>query len=128
MKLTLKGIPINKVYYSGQEPKITNGCFQITNKEEQPIPLTILDVHISDGEKDVPINEFHLYKLPDYLEIDQKDLLVEKMDEFEFDLSFPFVSVIGFDREKVKVWVTIEAENEILKADSKVSFDLRVPK
>lgn len=128
MKLTLKGIPINKVYYSGQEPKITNGCFQITNKEEQPIPLTILDVHISDGEKDVQINEFHLYKLPDYLEIDQKDLLVEKMDEFEFDLSFPFVSVIGFDREKVKVWVTIEAENEILKADSKVSFDLRVPK
>lgn len=128
MKLTLKGIPINKVYYSGQEPKITNGCFQITNKEEQPIPLTILDVHISDGEKDVQINEFHLYKLPDYLEIDQKDLLVEKMDEFEFDLSFPFVSVIGFDREKVKVWVTIEAENEILKADSGVSFDLRVPK
>ncbi|WP_373396421.1 hypothetical protein V8V91_17140 [Algoriphagus halophilus] len=128
MKLTLKGIPINKVFYSGQEPKITNGCFQITNKEEQPIPLTILDVHISDGEKDVLINEFHLYKLPDYLEIDQKDLLVEKMDEFEFDLSFPFVSVIGFDREKVKVWVTIEAENEILKADSKVSFDLRVPK
>lgn len=128
MKLTLKGIPINKVYYSGQEPKITNGCFQITNKEEQPIPLTILDVHISDGEKDVQINEFHLYKLPDYLEIDQKDLLVEKMDEFEFDLSFPFVSVIGFDKEKVKVWVTIEAENEILKADSGVSFDLRVPK
>lgn len=128
MEIKLKGIPVNKVYYLGQPPKITNGCFQIINHSGKPVSLSVLEVHVSDGEKDVLINEFHLYKLPDYVELDQKSILVGDNEDFKLDLSFPFISENGFNRDKIKVNVTIKANDKILQSSSPIIFDLRVPK
>lgn len=128
MKVEFNGIPVTKVYYLGQTLQITNGCFEVMNDTNTPISFFVMEVHISDGEKDLPINEFHLYKLPDYIELDQKSIAVGKNEDFKFDLSFPFISVKGFNREKIKVGVSIKANDEILSANSKLIFDLRAPK
>lgn len=128
MKVEFNGIPVNKVYYLGQTPQITNGCFQVINDSKKPISFLVMEVHISDGEKELPINEYHLYKLPNYVELDQKSIAVGENEDFKFDLSFPFISVKGFNKEKIKVYASIEANDEILTANSLLIFDLRAPK
>jgi hypothetical protein len=128
MNVEFNGIPVNKVYYLGQAPQITNGCFEVINDSEKPISFYVVEVHVSDGDKDLPINEFHLYKLPEYLEMDQKSISVGENEDFKFDLSFPFISEKGFNIEKVEVWVTIKANEENLKASSPLIFDLRSSK
>jgi hypothetical protein len=128
MNVEFNGIPVNKVYYLGQAPQITNGCFEVINNSEKPITFNVMEVLITDGKKDLPINEFHLYKLPDYFEIDQKSISVGEDEGFKFDLSFPFISEKGFNIEKVEVWVTIKANEENLKAHSPLIFDLRSSK
>ncbi|WP_296705821.1 hypothetical protein [Algoriphagus sp.] len=128
MELIFKGIPVNKVYYSGQEPQITNGCFKASNHSEHPISFLVLAVYVSDGNKQLPINEFHLYMLPDYDEMDKKSITVQAKEDIQFDLSFPFISEKGFDRDNIHVILTIKTNDKIIKSSSPVLFELRRPK
>ncbi|MEN2280593.1 hypothetical protein AAGF08_00545 [Algoriphagus sp. SE2] len=128
MKITLKGIPVSKVYYSGQEPQITNGCFQLTNANEKPISFHILKVEVSDGEKNQTITKFHLYKLPEYDELAQKSIPVGSKADLNFDLSFPFISQKGFNRDNIQINLTIKVNDEIIQSSSQVFFELRRPK
>ncbi|MEB2773763.1 hypothetical protein SYJ56_00500 [Algoriphagus sp. D3-2-R+10] len=128
MKVEFNGIPVSKVYYLGQTPQITNGCFEVINNSKKPFSFIVMEAVITDGKKELPINEFHLYKLPDYVEIDQKSIHVGEDEGFKFDLSFPFISVNGFNKEDIKVCVSIKVNDEILRANSLLIFDLRAPK
>ena len=128
MEIGFEGLPVKKVYYKGQVPKISNGYFKISNKSEQLMAISVLDVHVSDGEKKIPINDFFLYKLPEYIALDPKKINLERKEVLQLDLSFPFISDAGLQKNKIKVYLTLKVNDDTIQSSSLVELDFRVPK
>ncbi|GAA0879200.1 hypothetical protein GCM10009119_21680 [Algoriphagus jejuensis] len=128
MEIELKGIPVNKVYYQGQEPKITNGNFEITNQSKGPIAVSVMEAHVSDGEKELPLDKYFLYKLPEYTELDPENFTVKEKQGFQLDLSFQFIPIAGLNKNNIVVNMTIKVTDDTVQASSPIVFDFRVPK
>ena len=90
--------------------------------------ISVLDVHVSDGEKKIPINDFFLYKLPEYIALDPKKINLERKEVLQLDLSFPFISDAGLQKNKIKVYLTLKVNDDTIQSSSLVELDFRVPK
>lgn len=128
MDIELTGIPVKKVYYKGQVPKISNGYFKISNASGSPTTAKLLEVFVADGEKEFPVNKYYLYKLPEYVELDPMNILVGEKEEIKLDVSFPVISEIGLNKNNITVNMKIKLKNEILQSSSPVIIEIRIPK
>jgi hypothetical protein len=129
MEIELNGLPVKKVYYKGQIPKISNGHYKITNNSKNTATIRVLEIWVTDGENKIPIDEYFVYKLPDYTELDPKNISIRENEEFQLDLSFQFIpDDVGLNKKMIKVNMTIKVDGEIAQASSPVIIEYRIPK
>ena len=87
--LTARGIPVDRSFYSYQEPVITHGTFELENSGEAPIGLSIGQVRCLGGSDIIPIESFFLYLLPDYDEMDPSRIEVAPFTISQYEITFP---------------------------------------
>jgi hypothetical protein len=126
--LTARGIPVDRSFYSYQEPVITHGTFELENSGEAPIGLSIGQVRCLGGSDIIPIESFFLYLLPDYGEMDPSRIEVAPLTTSQYEITFPSFSAVPYLIEGIQIEVTLEVDGETVQVRSAYKISRRTPK
>ena len=126
--LDAKGLKVEKIFYSYQEPTITHGAFKLENGSEEMVSFSISQVRCLAGGDVIPIEEFFLYLLPEYEEQEPSGFELPPNSIQQYEVSFPPVSAAAYLRADVHIEVTLDQDGKTIKVLSPYEIIRRTPK
>ena len=126
--LTARGIPVDRSFYSNQEPVITHGTFELENSGQAPIVLSISQVRVLGGDDIIPIDSFYLYLLPDYDEMEPGHIEVSPLTTSQYEITFQSFSAVPYLLEDIQIEVTLEVDGEMVQVQSPYHISRRTLK
>ena len=126
--LRVKGLKVEKIFYSYQEPSITHGVFEVENRDEETVLFSIGQVRCFGGSDVIPIEKFFLYQLPEYEEQEPYGIELPPTSAIQYEVSFPPVPAIAYLLEDIRIEVTLEIAGETVRVLSPYEIIRRTPK
>jgi hypothetical protein len=108
--LTARGIPVERSFYSNQEPFITHGTIELENSGDSPVSLAVEQVRCLAGNDVTPIEDFFLYLLPDYVEGDPDQIELPANTTSQYEVSFPRLSAVPYLSDEIQIEVTFTTD------------------
>lgn len=127
-KVLIKGMEVQKYYYSDEEPMITHGVFQIQNNTKVSEEIVINKVSCVIGKNIFPISKYFIYKLPDYIEINDRTIKVPPIHSLKVEISFSFFSALSHLNEDIFIEIVIEMKGEKTTIKSPYTLGIRTKK
>lgn len=127
-KVIFEGLEVTKDYYSKEEPFITHGLFHVRNRTNAVIGFSVRQVSCLAGSESIKIPGYYLYKLPDYQEIEQAEIMLNRDESVHLEISFPGISAAPFLHENVCVELQIFFENRLKSIRSPIRIRIRTKK
>ena len=126
--LSARGLPVQRSFYSNQEPVVTHGSFELENSGREPMMLSIGRVRLLGGSDIIPIDDFFLYLLPDYEEKDPALIELLSLTTSQYEISFPPISAVPYLIEDIEVEIMLEVAGETVQVRSPYQISRRTPK
>ena len=126
--LIVKGIAVDRSFYSNQEPVITHGTIELMNSGEESLIVAIGQVRCLGGSDIIPIDSFFLYLLPDYDEKDPYRIELLPDTTSQYEISFPLISAVPYLTEEIQIEATLEVDGETVQVRSPYHISRRTPK
>lgn len=127
-KLAVRGIEVAKSCRAAEEPKITHGVYEFINLSEKAQDIYIENVRCIINDLSIPINDFNIYRLPDYMEIDKKNFTVASGATVQAEITFPFVDIPGGIFNEIFVEVSLKYGSTQWIAKSPYLVYVRTPR
>ena len=120
------GLPVSKIFYNDQLPSISNGLFQIINNTQKVIHLRDVRAELTASASRMEIENFFIYQMPDYIEIQKLEFSVKAGTMPKFEISFPTISKVDLINDTTNVVLSVKVNGESYTATSIVNFVRRI--
>ncbi len=125
VRLKAKGIRVEKTYGAGEEPKITHVVFEFKNLSNKKQNVTIENIICKIQDHDIAIKDYFIYSLPDYIEIDKKNFIVNAGVIMQIEITFPFINIPVGLLSEIFVEVTLKYGLKCWTIKSTYSVNIR---
>jgi hypothetical protein len=126
--LVVSGLPVDKSYYSHEEPMITHGAIEVENTGDQPVQISIRKGALHAGDKAIPLEGFFLYLLPDYEEKDPKGFQQPPHSKSRYEITFPHLPAAAAANTGIAVEFELEANGKSASVRSPYTLTRRTKK
>lgn len=123
--LNVQGITVHRSFYSTQEPVITHGVIELQNSEQNSHQVAIRKVTFKSGDDTIPINDFFLYQLPDYQEVDPNNLEQPPLTTNQYEISFQAISAVPYLNREMQVEVELDLNGKTVVLASPYIISIR---
>ncbi len=86
--ISVEGRPVEGVVNAPTMPEVTHGRFGFTNNTDRILKASLVTVEVVTANGRESVDEFHLYVLPDYDELDPGDVQIPPSGRVEVEVSF----------------------------------------
>ena len=125
--LIFREIPVQASFYPHQEPTVTHGVMELENPDNVVHQVSIKQVAFHAGEDRIPINNFFLYRLPDYEEIDSRTIVQPALTTSQYEVSFSPIAISGYATGDMYLTVELESNGDIVALRSMYQLTFRTP-
>jgi hypothetical protein len=127
-ELDLSGVDVHQTVTAPTDPTVSHGRFAVRNHGASMRRVAITAVTVIGEALSLPVERFHVYRLPSYDEVDRDVIEIPPHEEVSFEVSFagrPLAPGLATD---VAVAFDVTADGVTEHVVSAWSFTIRTPK
>ena len=123
--LIAKGIPVDRSFYSTQEPTITYGAIELQNLDSTIHQFTVLKINCQAGDETIPIKNFFIYRLPNYEEVEPVNIDQQPLTTTQYEISFAAIPATPYWNRDIVVEMELDIDGETLLVQSPYLISIR---